>query len=542
MASAQGHILVRRRPKDGNDGDNAVVYDILCPISNFVRNSLGNWVVPVATAQFTKDGILNTNGEKLYCGVTFTQNPDGTITQQYTLLIWRGASHPDMQVGPDVRYENFAILFFEGSGTHYNFTAGEVYTLAALETKIGFKIAKTYPLGTLSDGKDGTNGADGTSSFPRACGEWKANKTYVWDKDFRDACYTIVNGISTVWIRDGYGTQAPNTEPVTGSHIGWILGNKEMFTAIDTALIDGADIAGFLYRNNAMQSRIGYYFQNNGTLIENKTQTQANEDPNREGAPKPANWSPNIYMDGKNGIIENSGSVSSNTTMFSRNFMATSSVSGMLSNKGTRDYNAATTSMQLNDRTGISISYSGKYNPFETDTKMEYDKINFAVDLNNPTNNYHGLLEIRVSGDLRTQYNQQGINNDTPYIPLVLSTEVHQLTEDYKPPIVQQQLALLIKSGLTAGIRKKIFHVMGSQLGITPDSLESGAVIILNDNHTLDFGNNVRHHGDYFLIFCEGANTKISGIYTTTFTPSIGLHMAIYDYDSINKTGRWRFA
>ena len=107
---------------------------------------------------------------------------------------------------------------------------------------------------TVLDGGKGDPGDPGPrGSMPRACGLYNSNTTYVYNADYRDIVYDS-NG--NVWMVASYGSSVKNSTP-SSSNSNWVQGNKAIFTAIDTALIDGANIAGFSFKNNKMQGGSG---------------------------------------------------------------------------------------------------------------------------------------------------------------------------------------------------------------------------------------------------------------------------------------------
>ena len=104
--------------------------------------------------------------------------------------------------------------------------------------------------------KDGSSG-----SMPRNRGQWSDSpeEAYIWNESFRDIVYILESPASSVWMVNVFG-KAVTSRPADGNPE-WTQGNKEMFTAIDTALIDGANIANFMFKDGIMQSQE----QTNGT-------------------------------------------------------------------------------------------------------------------------------------------------------------------------------------------------------------------------------------------------------------------------------------
>ena len=99
-------------------------------------------------------------------------------------------------------------------------------------------------------------GADGESGpMPVYCGMFTAGVTYVYDKNERDIInYEIDGGVFTFQVKEpNSAVTVPPTSSVGDSK--WEVASKFKFVAMDTALIDGADIAGFIYKDKKMRSR-----------------------------------------------------------------------------------------------------------------------------------------------------------------------------------------------------------------------------------------------------------------------------------------------
>ena len=97
-------------------------------------------------------------------------------------------------------------------------------------------------------GPTGSAGPMGATLRPR--GLYSSSSTYVYNSEFRDCVY---DSSGNVWMVRTYGDSITGSTP-SSSNSRWLQGNKSIFTAIDTALIDNANIAGFLYSNQKMMS------------------------------------------------------------------------------------------------------------------------------------------------------------------------------------------------------------------------------------------------------------------------------------------------
>ena len=89
---------------------------------------------------------------------------------------------------------------------------------------------------------------DGNTTLPRYRKEYDPSEQYVWNKEYRD----IVIYDKRVWQVKAYSED----EYVTGvwNESKWTEASKYSFVAMDTALIDGANIAGFTFKENRMIS------------------------------------------------------------------------------------------------------------------------------------------------------------------------------------------------------------------------------------------------------------------------------------------------
>lgn len=104
-------------------------------------------------------------------------------------------------------------------------------------------------------GKDGKAGAKGETgergAMPRARGLYSASETYYYNENYRDIVY---DSAGNVWMVKNSGDTLTGVTPSTSSEF-WLPADKSIFTAIDTALIENANIAGFMYKGGLMVSQ-----------------------------------------------------------------------------------------------------------------------------------------------------------------------------------------------------------------------------------------------------------------------------------------------
>ena len=135
---------------------------------------------------------------------------------------------------------------------------------------------------TIPDAEVGVNFvSDGVEGpMPRNCGKFSLYRHYVYNHEFRDFVWNNSTSDAKVYIRKSrYATVGDEEGAIFGVDVTdtdyWEEVPRETLTAIDTALIDTANIAGFMFRNGKMVS-------------------QEND---------PLNEDANLILDGKNGVI-----------------------------------------------------------------------------------------------------------------------------------------------------------------------------------------------------------------------------------------------
>lgn len=178
---------------------------------------------------------------------------------------------------------------YETHASSWNFDLESVnsYDFKAMEFRVYSNGLPNYPTveedyNTLADAEVGVNfvndGVEGP--MPRNCGQFSLYKHYVYNHEFRDFVWDNGTSNAKVYIRKSrYATVGDEEGVIFGVDVTdtdyWEEVPRETLTAIDTALIDTANIAGFMFRNGKMVS-------------------QEND---------PLNEDANLILDGKNGVI-----------------------------------------------------------------------------------------------------------------------------------------------------------------------------------------------------------------------------------------------
>ena len=108
-------------------------------------------------------------------------------------------------------------------------------------------------IGVATDGSTGDRGPAG--AFPYDCGVYKSGTTYVWNESRRDKIIYAFSGIYYVYLVKNYGarvTAAPSNINGDGN---WEMAQKFANIATDTLFADGANVAGFMFKNGVMRSQ-----------------------------------------------------------------------------------------------------------------------------------------------------------------------------------------------------------------------------------------------------------------------------------------------
>lgn len=130
-----------------------------------------------------------------------------------------------------------------------------IRTYEASSASFGSDYLLSTSVSVLSDGEKGASGA--TGAMPVYCGFYESGTEYTYTNTTRDIVnYNIDGGVFTFQVKVHGATVTTPPTSSTGD-ANWEPAGKFKFVAMDTALIDGANIAGFMYKNLLMKSRMG---------------------------------------------------------------------------------------------------------------------------------------------------------------------------------------------------------------------------------------------------------------------------------------------
>lgn len=224
---------VQYSAEDGKPGNDATAYWLVSPVTNIVFNTVGN----PTPAAFTVLAKLQTGTGAVQASDRFYLACRKSAWEQHVAPV-KGSS---INVTVIAGIKAYSIRMYEKQSDAQAWNSNYV-------DEVGVSV--------IRDGLDGERGA--TGSMPRSCGFYDQNKApYFWNEQYRDiVLYGFNNAVYVFQVRNyspGKGVTVPPTSQDGDAN--WEVANKQIFVAMDTALIDGANIAEFLFKNKKMQSQ-----------------------------------------------------------------------------------------------------------------------------------------------------------------------------------------------------------------------------------------------------------------------------------------------
>lgn len=204
-----------------------------------------------------------------------------------------------------------------------------------------------------------------TGSMPRPCGFFTQGTTYMWDSKFQDWVIHPIGGINYQFMVRTFGATVTAAPTSAEGDANWDVASKTKFVATDTALIDKANIAGFIYYNDYMISQWGKLNGVKKHVSELLTS---------------ADWAafvPNIKLDGKIGEVIGAGG----QFMVDQDGNITAK-SGTFGFMGISDSSIKSTNIELTNRALPSLqdmSQATDTHPVTTSTKSGSGNLNVEV-------------------------------------------------------------------------------------------------------------------------------------------------------------------
>ena len=200
---------------------------------------------PVSVINFTSTGTPSPSGFLVTC----KQNVTGNVSTCSTLYLaarkyngsWLahvGATlNSQISVPATAGYTQFAVRAYQSASDanawNNNFVAEK-------------------GVGVANDGAIGATGA--TGAFPRDRGVFASGQTYVWNADYRDKVIYLIGGVYYNFLVKNYGASVTVAPTSANGDSNWEAMQKFVNIATDTLFADGANVAGFMFKNNVLKS------------------------------------------------------------------------------------------------------------------------------------------------------------------------------------------------------------------------------------------------------------------------------------------------
>lgn len=234
-----GYIL------SGKRSDKAVNSDWQ-EMTSGVEPSPSYWLdSPVSTINFTSTGTPSPSAFV----VTMKQNIGGNVsdTNRFYLVARKYNGSWLAHVGATL---NSQISVPATAG--YTQFAVRAYKSASDANAWNNNFVAEKGVGVAKDGAIGATGA--TGAFPRDRGVWASGQTYVWNADYRDKVIYLIGGVYYNFLVKNYGASVTSAPTSANGDSNWEAMQKFVNIATDTLFADGANVAGFMFKNNVLKS------------------------------------------------------------------------------------------------------------------------------------------------------------------------------------------------------------------------------------------------------------------------------------------------
>lgn len=234
-----GYIL------SGKRSDKAVNSDWQ-EMTSGVEPSASYWLdSPVSTINFTSTGTPSPSAFV----VTMKQNIGGNVsdTNRFYLVARKYNGSWLAHVGATL---NSQISVPATAG--YTQFAVRAYKSASDANAWNNNFVAEKGVGVAKDGAIGATGA--TGAFPRDRGVWASGQTYVWNADYRDKVIYLIGGVYYNFLVKNYGASVTAAPTSVNGDSNWEAMQKFVNIATDTLFADGANVAGFMFKDKVLKS------------------------------------------------------------------------------------------------------------------------------------------------------------------------------------------------------------------------------------------------------------------------------------------------
>ena len=234
-----GYIL------SGKRSDKAVNSDWQ-EMTSGVEPSASYWLdSPVSTINFTSTGTPSPSAFV----VTMKQNVGGNVsdTNRFYLVARKYNGSWLAHVGATLSNQ-ISVPATAG----YTQFAVRAYKSASDANAWNNNFVAEKGVGVANDGAIGATGA--TGAFPRDRGVFASGQTYVWNADYRDKVIYLIGGVYYNFLVKNYGASVTAAPTSVNGDSNWEAMQKFVNIATDTLFADGANVAGFMFKDKVLKS------------------------------------------------------------------------------------------------------------------------------------------------------------------------------------------------------------------------------------------------------------------------------------------------
>lgn len=234
-----GYILSGKRA-------NRIVNSDWQEMTSGVEPSASYWLdSPVSTINFTSTGTPSPSAFV----VTMKQNVGGNVsdTNRFYLVARKYNGSWLAHVGATLSNQ-ISVPATAG----YTQFAVRAYQSASDANAWNNNFVAEKGVGVANDGAIGATGA--TGAFPRDRGVFASGQTYVWNADYRDKVIYLIGGVYYNFLVKNYGASVTVAPTSANGDSNWEAMQKFVNIATDTLFADGANVAGFMFKNNVLKS------------------------------------------------------------------------------------------------------------------------------------------------------------------------------------------------------------------------------------------------------------------------------------------------
>jgi hypothetical protein len=234
-----GYIL------SGKRSDKAVNSDWQ-EMTSGVEPSASYWLdSPVSTINFTSTGTPSPSAFV----VTMKQNVGGNVsdTNRFYLVARKYNGSWLAHVGA-ILSNQISVPATAG----YTQFAVRAYKSASDANAWNNNFVAEKGVGVANDGAIGATGA--TGAFPRDRGVFASGQTYVWNADYRDKVIYLIGGVYYNFLVKNYGASVTDAPTSVNGDSNWEAMQKFVNIATDTLFADGANVAGFMFKDKVLKS------------------------------------------------------------------------------------------------------------------------------------------------------------------------------------------------------------------------------------------------------------------------------------------------